>query len=215
MAISKVNFNSLNVTPTASKVLKFNSSNDGLEAGDVGGALVLISEQTASSSSTINFTSGIDSTYKEYIFKFINIHPATDNSKLQFQADTGTNTNYNQTIHTTFFHAANNEGGTDSGPVEYETAHDKALGTSYQDLNRNVGNDSDQVCCGFLRLFEPSSSVFVKHFFSTISTQAQNEYNDVTYIAGYFNVTTPITRVSFKMNTGNIDSGTIKMYGVT
>jgi len=186
-----------------------------LPASISGGGLNLISTQTASSSATIDFTSGIDSTYKEYIFKFINVHPATDNSKLQFQADTGTNTSYNQTIQTTFFHAANNEGGTDSGPVEYENSHDKRLGTLYQDLNRNIGNDSDQVCCGFLRLFEPSSSVFVKHFFSTISTQAQNEYNDVTHIAGYFNVTTPITRVSFKMNTGNIDSGTIKMYGVS
>ena len=84
MALNKLKFNSLNVTPTASKVLKFNSSNDGLEAGDVGGALVLISEQTASSSANISFTSGIDSTYKEYIIKIINAHPQTDDKNLTF-----------------------------------------------------------------------------------------------------------------------------------
>ncbi len=84
MALSKVNFNSMNVTPAASKAIKFNSSNNGLETGDIGGSLVLISEQTASSSSTISFTSGIDSTYKEYIFKFIDIHPATDGAIFTF-----------------------------------------------------------------------------------------------------------------------------------
>jgi hypothetical protein len=91
MALSKVDFNSINVTPAASKAIKFNSSNNGLETGDVGGSLVLISTVTASSSATIDFTSGIDSTYKEYIFKFIDIHNATDAADFQFQVDTGTN----------------------------------------------------------------------------------------------------------------------------
>ena len=93
MALSKVNFNSMNVTPAASKAIKFNSSNNGLETGDLGGNLVLISTQTASSSSTIDFTSGIDSTYKEYIFKFIDIHQSADCPNFEFQSDTGTNTN--------------------------------------------------------------------------------------------------------------------------
>ncbi len=87
MALSKVNFNSLNLTPTASKTVVFNSNNNGIEAGDVGGSMVLISEQTASSSSTISFTSGIDSNYKEYIFKFINIHPATADVKFSFNVE--------------------------------------------------------------------------------------------------------------------------------
>ena len=42
------------------------------------GELIFISKQTASSSATISFTSGIDSTYKEYIFYFVNIHPQTE-----------------------------------------------------------------------------------------------------------------------------------------
>ena len=105
MALSKVNFNSMNVTPAASKAIKFNSSNNGLETGDIGGSLVLISTQNASSSSTISFTSGIDSTYKEYIFKFINIHPSNDNVDfyVNFSVDGGSN--YNVTKTTLYFRA--------------------------------------------------------------------------------------------------------------
>ena len=109
MALSKVNFNSINATPTASKFVTFNSDADGLAAGDVGGALTLISTQTASSSATLDFTSGIDSTYKEYIFKFYNMHPATNNVKWTFQSDTGTNTSYGQTITSTDFISQHSE----------------------------------------------------------------------------------------------------------
>ena len=97
MALSKVDFNNINVTPAASKALKWNSSANGFETGDLGGNMVLLSTTTASSSATVDFTSDIDSTYKEYIFKFIDIHPATNGAELQFQTDTGTNTSYNQT----------------------------------------------------------------------------------------------------------------------
>ena len=103
MALNKLKFNSINVTPTASEALKFNSSANGFETGSAGGAMKFISKATASSSSTISITSGIDSTYKEYLFIFKDIHPGTDGSRLKFQADTGTNTNYNQTVTSLFF----------------------------------------------------------------------------------------------------------------
>ena len=103
MALSKVDYNSLNVTAAASKALKWNSSADGFETGDLVGSLNLLETQTASSSSTISFTSSIDSTYKEYIFKFYDIHPSNDGEEFTFQADTGTNTSYNQTITSTYF----------------------------------------------------------------------------------------------------------------
>ena len=83
MALSKVDYNSLNVTAAASKALKWNSGADGFETGNIAGALVLLATETASSSATISFTSGIDSTYDEYVFKFINIHP-DGNNRFQF-----------------------------------------------------------------------------------------------------------------------------------
>jgi hypothetical protein len=212
MALSKVNFNSLNVTPSASKTVVFNSNNNGIEAGDVGGSMVLISEQTASSSSTISFTSGIDSTYKEYIFKFINIHPSADAS-FTFQADTGTNTNYNQTITSSAFNAYHyeNDGAT---ALTYNTNKDLAQSSNFQRIG-TLNSENDDSCNGTLHIFNPSSTTFVKHFLCVMNSSAVTPatYND--FVGGYFNTTTAITRFQFKMSTGNIDSGTIKMYGVT
>jgi len=217
MALSKVNFNSMNVTPAASKAIKFNSGNNGLETGDLGGDLILLSTQTASNSATISFTSGIDSTYKEYIFKFINIHQATDDKYLSVQFDTGTNTNYNQTITSCNFRAYHNEAGNDTA-LEYRTQYDQAQGTSFQNLMVSSGsnNDNDSGSCGFLHLFEPSNTSKVKHFISRMNFQTNSSapYSMDTFVAGYVNTSTALTRVQFKFNSGNIDSGTFKMYGV-
>jgi len=214
MALSKVNFNSMNVTPAASKAIKFNSSNNGLETGDLGGSLVLLETQTASSSATISFTSNIDSTYKEYIFKYIDVHPASDQVQFEFQADTGTNTNYNQTITSTAFRAVHDEADS-STALGYISSNDQAQGTAFQDLARYQGNGNDEALCGTLHLFDPSSTTFVKHFISrTNMYHASNESED-SFMAGYFNTTTAITRVQFKFASGNIDSGTFKLYGVS
>ena len=183
-------------------------------SGLSGGALNLISTQTASSSSTISFTSGIDDTYDSYVFKFYDIHPANDNTFLTFQADTGTNTNYNQTITSTFFKALHNESGSTSA-LSYDTASDLAQSTSFQYLSRNVGNDNDQSISGTLQVFSPSSSTFVKHFISRTNVYTNDDYSIDSAIAGYFNTTTALTRFQFKMASGNIDSGVIKLYGIS
>jgi len=211
MALSKVNFNSLNLTPTASKVVKFNSSNNGIEAGDVGGSMVLISTQTASSSATISFTSGIDSTYKEYIFKFINIHPATDNTSLMFNMSADSGSNYNVTKTTTFFNAVHTENDA-TAYVQYQTGVDLAQSTSNQYLMAGIGNNDDDNGNGTLHLFDPSSS-FVKHFIFTSARNGAVAVND--FVAGYGNTTSAINAVQFSMASGNIDSGTIKLYGVS
>ena len=111
------------------------------------GGMTLLSTQTASSSATIDFTSGIDSTYDEYVFKYINIHPETDQSDFTFQTDTGTNTNYNQTITSTLFGAFNIESGDDDG-LFYQAARDQAQGTAFQILNYNLGNGNDEHISG-------------------------------------------------------------------
>ena len=214
MALSKVNFNSLNLTPTASKTVVFNSNKNGIEAGDVGGALTLISTQTASSSSTISFTSGIDSTYKEYIFKFINIHPGHSSyTDFLFNMSADSGSNYNVTKTTTYFSAISFENGS-YADIEYSTALDTAQGTGFQTLTDNTGNDNDQCLSGTLHLFDPSSTTFVKHFKSRISN-AENQSAIDTFVAGYGNTTSAIDAIQFKFLAGNIDSGTIKLYGVS
>ena len=185
-----------------------------LPAAITGGAMNLISTQTASSSSTISFTSDIDSTYKEYIFKFIDIHPATDQKNLTFQVDTGTNTNYNQTITSSSFYTYHNEGDTTTS-LQYITGYDQAQGTGFQILSEATGNDNDACVCGTLHLFDPSNTTFVKNFMSRTQAAEGTGYSGDTYVAGYINTTTAITRVQFKFNSGNIDSGTIKLYGIS
>ena len=216
MALNKLNFNSINVTPAASEALKFNSSANGFETGSAGGAMTFISKQTASSSSTISFTSGIDSTYKEYIFHFTNIHPGTNSVYFQFQVDTGTNTNYNQPITSTQFQDYHTEAGNLTG-LSYSAADDQANGTNFQRLQQFINSDDDNCVSGFLHLFNPSSSVFVKHFmgrFYTQQTSGGNVYANTMFPAGYINTTTALTRVQFKMSSGNIDAGTITLYGI-
>jgi len=185
-----------------------------IDSGVAKGALTFISKQTASSSATISFTSGIDSTYKEYLFTFKNVHPATDSSHFTFQADTGTNTSYNQTMTTTHHQAYHNEAGNSTG-LDYLPSYDQAQGTAFQNLALSVGNGADECVSGTLQVFNPSSTTFVKHFIARINSYNGNDFTSDYYTAGYFNTTTALTRFQFKMSSGNIDSGTIKMYGVS
>jgi hypothetical protein len=183
-------------------------------SGLSGGALNLISTQTASSSSTISFTSGIDSTYDEYVFKFYNIHPATDDVEFSFNGSIDGGSNYNVTKTTTFFRAYHDEADS-AAALQYDTSDDLAQSTSYQTLGGSVGNDNDQCCSGTLHLFNPSSTTFVKHFTASFNTYINTDFSIQSHIAGYANTTSAVDAVQFKMSSGNIDSGVIKLYGVS
>jgi hypothetical protein len=213
VAISKANFNSFNVTPTASKFITFNSSNNGLAADDVGGALQLISTQTASSSASLSFTSGIDSTYKEYIFKFINIHPANDDPNLQMNFSIDGGSNYNVTKTTTVFLAYNDEADS-STSLEYLTSIDLAQSTAAQKIAGETGNANDECMSGTLHLFDPSNTTFVKHFIARTNSYDGSNLSVELHTGGYGNTTSAINAVQFSFSSGNIDSGVIKMYGV-
>ena len=183
-----------------------------LPSGVSGSSLVLISEQTASSSATISFTSGIDSTYSIYLFKYINIHPSADAADLTVNFRDGGSA-YDATKTTTFFWGYHDEA--DSDPtLGYASSNDLAQGTGVQPLSSNPGNDNDQCVSGEMYLFNPSSTTFVKHFISTSNSTEPANYSVNSYAAGYCNVTAAIDGVQFAFESGNIDSGTFKMYGV-
>ena len=185
-----------------------------LDSGIATGDMTLISTSTASSSATIDITSGIDSTYKEYIFQFIDIHQATDGADFQFQVDTGTNTSYNQTITSMGILSYHQEDGSAAALGAHSGSAILHQETGFQDLGRSLGNDNDQSLSGELHLFEPSSTTFVKHFMGVINEAANDNGTNQRFVAGYVNTTTAITRIRFKADSGNIDSGTIKMYGI-
>ena len=180
-----------------------------------GGAMTLLETQTASSSATLSFTSNIDSTYKEYQIHFIDVHPESG-SRLAFQFDTGTNTSYNQTITSSSFAARHDEGDT-SADLGYQAGDDLAQSTSFQRLSvgGTVETDADASATGIIHIYDPSNTTFVKHFIATMQIYHNDQATHNSFVAGYVNTTTAITRVQFKYESGNIDAGTFKLYGVT
>jgi hypothetical protein len=180
------------------------------------GSMTLLQTQTASSSSTIDFTSNIDSTYDVYCFKFVNIHPATDNVNFQVNFRDG-GSSYDATKTTTMFRAQHNEGDTQT-LLAYHTSHDLAQSTGFQTLEGGgnaLSNDNDHGLSGELYLYNPSSTTFVKHFMARTSATNPNDYALDGFVAGYLNTTVAIDGVQFKVASGNIDSGDIKLYGIS
>jgi len=185
-----------------------------VNAGLSGAGPVLIQSQTASGDASISFTSGIDSTYDRYMFVFVNINPATNGEDFTFQGSTDGGSNYNLTMTTTTFRAYNQESSS-SPALTYAANQDQAQGTNYQAIGHYLGNGADLSASGVLHLFSPSSTTYIKHFYSRASVadgSATTTLND-WYSAGYFNTTSAINAVSFKMASGNFD-GTLKLYGV-
>ena len=176
------------------------------------GTLILLSTQTASASATISFTTGLDSTYDEYIFKFINIHPSVDGGRFEFNLSTDSGSNYNVTKTTAFFYSYHNEADSSSG-LEYDTGGDLAQSTGFQRI-QFVGNDNDQNLGGTLTLFNPSSTTYVKHFLLTANTIFSTDISINQFIGGYANTTSAVNAIQFKFDSGNIDDGIIKLYGV-
>ena len=185
-----------------------------LPSGVSGSSLVLLETKTASSDGTLSFTSGIDSTYKEYIFKYVNVHPASNNVDFQFNMSADSGSNYNVTKTTTTFQAYLNEGDSANG-LAYGSSRDLAQSTDFQGIVIGVGNGNDEAASGYLHIFEPSSTTFVKHFISGSNNYRADDESQQHYTAGYGNTTSAVDAIQFKMSSGNIDAGTIKMYGVS
>jgi len=176
------------------------------------GSLTHIATQTASSSASLSFTSGINSTYKEYIFYFVNIHGSAE-SQLTFNMSVDSGSNYNVAKTSTFFLGEHAENGSFSS-VAYKTGSDLAQDTGFKTLHRSTDfADADQSASGTLHLFNPSSTTFVKHFISRIQSYGAARSHD-SFTAGYGNTTSAVDALQFKMSSGNIDAGQILLFGL-
>ena len=184
-----------------------------IPASITGGAMTLLETKTASSDATISFTSDIDSTYKEYIFVGIDVHPASDDNYLVFNFSADSGSNYNVTKTTTHVRVRHDEDGSD-GSIEYLANQDLAQSTSDVRLTF-VGNDNDQSTSFKLQLFDPSSTTFVKHFMADGNGNEEADRLYRSIVAGYGNTTSAVDAVQFKFASGNIDSGTFKLYGIS
>lgn len=207
-----------NLITTSGVVLKGAVNNDSFDnvtalPSSFGDGITLISSQTASASASISFTTGIDSTYKAYKFVFSNIHPSTT-SDLNFNMSTDAGSNYNVTKTTTYFFAYHNEAGTTT-LLSYGSGQDLAQSTNDMQLLNGVGSSSDESGSGTLTIFNPSSTTYVKHFMSDGNSYNQGgSYSFRSFSAGYGNTTSAINAIIFRMSSGNIDAGTIYMYGI-
>jgi len=182
------------------------------------GSMTFIKKLTASSSSTLSFVDGssdvvLDNTYKEYLFTFNNIHPATDGSTFQFNMSIDSGSNYNVAKTSTSILYYHFESGSASG-LQYDTNRDLAQGTGFQDITENQDNDNDSSASGTLHLFNPSSTTFVKHFITDSSMVRDSAKLYATKNAGYGNTTSAVDAIRFQMSSGNIDSGDICLYGI-
>tara|TARA_R100001015_G_C4618218_1_gene174672 strand:+ start:1162 stop:1818 length:657 start_codon:yes stop_codon:yes gene_type:complete len=193
-----------------------------VEAG--GGNMVFIKKLTASSSGTLSFVDGassvvLDSTYKEYVFIFKDIHPSNASTRFQFNGSSDTGSNYNVTKTTSIFIAGHQESDSDA-TLTYQSGDDLAQSTAFQDLAAYGDSESenDSSLAGTLHLFNPSSTTFVKHFIARTNYMAAGgdnaDYSVDSHTAGYFNTTSVIDAIQFKFTSNNIDAGTISLYGI-
>ena len=181
-----------------------------------------LSSQTADDDCEIDFTSGIDGTYNEYLFTIVNFKPVTDEKSLCFQVDTGTATTYGQTITSTAFSAGHSQSGGWSA-LGYEAARDQAQGTALQIISYSGESNTyaDMTVSGELKLYAPNDGTYVKHFVGNTNVKYTNDNTDAQtycinlYTAGYVNTTTALTRVRFASESGNIFTGTFTLYGVS
>ena len=183
------------------------------------GEMRFIKKQTASSSATISFVDGtsdvvLDNTYKEYLFTFNNIHGETDNQDFQFQGNAAGGSGYNETITSTFILAQHDEADSYTS-VEYNAGRDQAQGTAFQSLSTGINSgDADAAFSGYLRLFNPSSTTYIKHFMASGNNASNSAYSVNCFAAGYFNTASAIDEIQFKIASGDIDAGDICLYGI-
>jgi len=191
-----------------------------IDSGVATGSMTLIKTLTASSSANLSFVNGassvvLNSTYKEYVFKYINIHPQTDEANWTFNMSIDGGSNYNVTKTTEAFQAAHGEStSTDFTNFAKKPTMDLAQATGYQIIGNEVNNAADSSTSGFLHLFEPSSTVFVKHFILNGNVCFTGRSVNVFH-GGYGNTTSAVNAIDFKFSSGNIDSGVIQLYGIS
>ena len=190
---------------------------NGSMASGFGGSMVFIKKLTASASATLSFVDGtdgvvLDDTYKEYVFTFKDIHPATNGAAFQFNMSVDGGSNYNVVKTTTYFLPYHSEA--DASGLIYSASSDLAQSTAFQRIIINIGSDNDQSGSGELTLFNPSSTTFVKHFMAKNTYYHSDNFTETDFLAGYGNTTSAIDAIRFQMSSGNIDAGDICLYGI-
>ncbi len=182
------------------------------------GTVKFIKKLTASSSATLSFVDGassvvLDNTYKEYLFTFNNMHPASSGVSFLFNMSVDSGSNYNVTKTSTYFRAFHYEDGSNQA-LGYDGDGDLAQSTDFQVLTQAIGAENDECVSGYVHLFNPSGTVGVKHYITKFNRYHPSNVTVNEFAAGYGNTTSAIDAVQFKMSSGNMDAGDICLYGI-
>ena len=172
------------------------------------GTHVLLSTSTISSGvSELDVTSNIDSTYKSYLISVINLHPSADGATLymHFHSSSGspdTSSEYRY-----------GAGGLNDNAVEKRGNQNPG---NYQKVGSiSVGGASDEGWNAHIYLFDPASSTFKTQWMADSVAIANDNSVARAYAGGTYTATPVVTGFRLYMNTGNIDSAVVKLYGIT
>jgi len=177
------------------------------------GIPTLISTNADSSDiASIEFTSGIDSTYDEYMFVLTGWNATNSGEDLRVTASTNGGTSYGVTATSTFWRSIHTEDAA-SADVAYNIYLDLAQSTGTQALTQDLSTDADAAVSGIFTLYSPSNTTYVKHFVSRVGGNMSGAAAYDFFVGGYYNTTTAINAIKFHMNAGNFD-GTVQMYGI-
>ena len=177
-----------------------------LDASLIGGGthVLLATTNVTSGVSQVDFTSGIDSTYKNYMISFTDVHPATDSVQLQMRISISstfkTDTSY-------IYGGIGRE--SDAGVISFSDS----TGSGFK-LNHNLGNASNESSSGNVILHNPSGTTFSKMFQADATGISAGGRGNKTIVGGFYNSTSAVDGVRFYMSSGNIDLGTFKLYGI-
>lgn len=187
---------------TAAQVLTSNGAGalPTWQSAAASGAMTLISTATASSSATITFT-GLSSTYAVYVVYFYNVQPVTDNVHMRMRTSSDNGSTY------------------DSGASDYQWSRQRGSATDASaaddniDMSQTFGNASNEINSGFINIYDPAGAHYTE---ITFDMSYMNNITVLSYIfgSGVRQSTSGVNAIQFYMSSGNIASGTFKLYGI-
>lgn len=172
--------------------------------------LVLISQQSASSSTSIDFTSGIDSTYDLYIVDIIYAVPASANTSLNLQTSTNGGSSYDGSSSYSYAYSLYSTNNTREDARSTSAAAILLSGAE-------LGNDTSEGFCGRVFIYQPSNTTRKKQVSwsgSYITSVGDGGHLATIQGSGLRAATADIDAIRFIMSSGNITSGEFKLYGV-
>ena len=181
-------------------------------AGVSVGDMKLLSEQSVTAATYVEFANIFNTEYSEFIFHWHHINPGTDNVNFMMQVNASGETGYNETLTTTAWVRQVQESSGTDGPG-YHSGHDMGQETGGQIIMTNLGYDSNQGGAGPIHFFNPGGAGFVKHFQSRSHFSEHGDWSGSLWISGYVNTTTALKDCFFNISSGNFD-GTVKCWGV-